>query len=213
MRESVILVLSAPTGGGKTTIGRRVVAEDGRVRFSVSHTTRSPRPGETDDLDYHFVDRPRFEAMAAAGEFLEWAEVHGHLYGTHMREVARAGAEGLDLLMDIDVQGGLQVKRARPAAVLVFILPPSLEVLLDRLAGRTGERGFDLGRRLRSAEKELEFSGVYEYNVVNEDLDRAVGQVRCILDAARLRPLQGEDHVGGLRRHIAGWLREKHVQG
>lgn len=213
MRDSVILVLSAPTGGGKTTIGRRVVAEDGLVRFSVSHTTRAARPGERDGLDYHFVDRPRFESMAAAGEFLEWAEVHGHLYGTHADEVLRAGAEGLDLVLDIDVQGGLQVKRARPKALTVFILPPSLEVLLDRLAGREGEPGFDLARRLRSAEKELEFSGVYEYNVVNEDLDRAVGQVRCILDAARLRPDGPEDHAGNLKRHIAEWLRERHVQG
>jgi len=213
VRESVILVLSAPTGGGKTTIGRRVVAEDGRVRFSVSHTTRAPRPGERDGLDYHFVDRPRFEAMAAAGEFLEWAEVHGHLYGTHSEEVSRAGAEGLDLLLDIDVQGGLQVKKARPRALTVFILPPSLEVLLERLAGRGGEPGFDLVRRLRSAEKELEFSGVYEYNIVNEDLDRAVGQVRCILDAARLRPDGREDHAGNLKRRIAEWLREEHVQG
>jgi len=209
----VILVLSAPTGGGKTTIGRRLVELDGAIRFSVSHTTRPPRPGERDGVDYHFVERSSFEAMAARGEFLEWAEVHGHLYGTHRQEAESARREGKDLLLDIDVQGGLQVKAARPDAVLVFILPPSLEVLLERLRRRRGEPGFDLLRRLRTAEKELEKCGTYDYNVMNEDLDRAVGQVRCILEAARLRTPAGGSAGAGLRRRITDWLREMHVQG
>ena len=212
MRE-VILVLSAPTGGGKTTIGRRLVEVDGGLRFSVSHTTRPPRPGERDGVDYHFVERSAFEAMAAAGEFLEWAEVHGHLYGTHRREGEAARREGKDLLLDIDVQGGLQVKAARPDAVLVFILPPSLEVLLARLESRGGEPGFDLKRRLCTAEKELERSGTYDYNVLNEDLDRAVGQVRCILEAARLRTPAGGAVAEELKRRITDWLRKTHVQG
>lgn len=211
--REVLLVLSAPTGGGKTTIGRRLVELDGAIRFSVSHTTRPPRPGERDGADYHFVDRAPFEAMAARGEFLEWAEVHGHLYGTHRQEAEAARREGKDLLLDIDVQGGLQVKAARPDAVLVFILPPSLEVLLERLHRRGAEPGFDLARRLRTAEKELEKCGVYDYNVLNEDLDRAVGQVRCILEAARLRTPPGGAAGADLKRRITDWLRKRHVQG
>ena len=180
-----LLVLSAPTGGGKTTIGRRVVEADGAIRFSVSHTTRAPRPGERDGVDYHFVDEASFEAMAGRGEFLEWAQVHGRFYGTHRGELDRAREGGWDLLLDIDVQGGLQVKEVDPSAVLVFILPPSVEVMLQRLGNRAEEPGFDLRRRMATAERELELAQAYDYNVLNEDLDVAVGQVRRILEASR----------------------------
>lgn len=213
MAQNVILVLSAPTGGGKTTIGRRLVERDGAIRFSVSHTTRSPRPGERDGVDYHFVERGAFEAMAARGEFFEWAEVHGHLYGTHRSEAEAAWREGKDLLLDIDVQGGLQVKEKRPDAVLVFILPPSLEELLRRLEKRAGEPGFDLRRRLRTARKELDTCGTYDYTILNEDLDEAVGQVRCVLEAARLRRAEGGVLAAGLQRRITEWLRKNDVQG
>lgn len=213
MAQQVILVLSAPTGGGKTTIGRRLVEGDGAVRFSISHTTRSIRPGERDGVDYHFVDRPAFQTMAARGEFFEWAEVHGHLYGTHRSEAETALRDGKDLLLDIDVQGGLQVKARRPDAVLVFLLPPSLEELLRRLGNRAGEPGFDLRRRLRTAEKELEKCDSYDYTIVNEDLDEAVEQVRCILEAARLRHGGRAGLAGELQRRITEWLRKNDVQG
>jgi guanylate kinase len=207
----VMLVLSAPTGGGKTTIARRLLATDRKLRFSVSHTTRSPRPGETPGLEYHFVSEETFEQMATRGEFLEWAGVHGHRYGTHRSEREAAFAAGKDLVLDIDVQGGLQVKRTDPQAVLVFILPPSLEVLARRLEGRVGEPGFDKDRRLRTAEGELELAGRYDYNLLNEDLDRAVEQVRWILESARLRPGILEPLRARLRAEIEVYFRRTDV--
>jgi guanylate kinase len=209
--RGIPLVLSAPTGGGKTTIAHRLVELDRRIRFSVSHTTRKPRPGERDGADYHFVDDATFDAMVDRGEFLEWAQVHAHRYGTHRLELERACERGETLLMDIDVQGGMQVKFAEPSAILVFILPPSLEVLLDRLSQRREEPGFDLATRLRSALKELESAGVYDYNVLNEDLGVAVDQVRRILEVARLRPSGADDCARRLSRDITHWLRSNDV--
>jgi guanylate kinase len=207
----VLLVLSAPTGGGKTTIARRLLALDPRLRFSVSHTTRSPRPGEAAGVDYHFVTPEEFSQMASRGEFLEWAEVHGHRYGSHRSERDAAFADGKDLLLDIDVQGGLQVKRADPLAVLVFILPPSLEVLIQRLRGRAEEPGFDLGRRLATAVSELELAIQYDYNLLNEELGQAVEQVRCILESARLRPGNCERERSLLGAEIRDYLRSVDV--
>jgi guanylate kinase len=209
----VLLVLSAPTGGGKTTIAHRLAEQDGRLRFSVSHTTRKARPSERDSEDYHFVGEEEFRAMAERGEFLEWAQVHGHLYGTHRSELEAAASLGRDLLLDIDVQGGLQVKRAAPEAVLVFIRPPSLSVLLERLGKRAFEEGFDLRRRLETALKELEMAGSYDYNLVNEDLTRAVIQVQSILEAARVRAADPVEGTLALKREIAAWLRSSDVHG
>jgi len=205
-RDPVLLVLSAPTGGGKTTIAHRLSESDGGLRFSVSHTTREPRPGEREGADYHFTGRADFEAMRERGEFLEWAEVHGNLYGTHRSEVEAAAREARDLVLDIDVQGGLQVKAAWPAAVLVFVLPPSLPELLRRLSGRSAEAGFDLRRRLESARNELALAEEYDYNVVNEDLERAVAEVLCILNAARRRPMRVSASAA-LARDVDTWLR------
>jgi guanylate kinase len=209
--SGILLVLSAPTGGGKTTITRRLVAQDPRLRRSVSHTSRKPRPGEKDGVDYHFVAEGAFKGMLADGEFLEWATVHDHLYGTHRSERESAFEADQDLVLDIDVQGGLQIKRVDPGAVLVFILPPSLEVLLERLRGRVEEPGFDLERRLRTALSELELATSYDYNVLNEDLDRAVKQVRCILESARNRPERLGRRVSALRTQIEGYLRSRDV--
>lgn len=206
-----LLVLSAPTGGGKTTIARRLAEADPALRFSVSHTTREPRPGERDGVDYHFVSERDFSAMAGRGEFLEWARVHGYGYGTHRSERDRASERGETLLLDIDVQGGLQVKRAEPSALLVFILPPSFEVLRERLGRREAEPGFDLATRLRSALKELEFASIYDYNIVNGDLAEAVDQVRRILDAASLRPPGASERISRLSRDITRWLRSHDV--
>ncbi|HTO98733.1 MAG TPA: guanylate kinase, partial [Myxococcales bacterium] len=131
-----VIVVSAPSGAGKTTVLARVLAEMPGLRFSVSHTTRAPRDGERDGCDYHFVDRPTFERLRDRGELLEWAEVHGNLYGTAMAEIARAQRDRTDLLLDVDVQGAAQVRARVEAAVTVFILPPSFEVLEQRLRGR-----------------------------------------------------------------------------
>lgn len=206
-KEPVLLVLSAPTGGGKTTIAHRLLKLDSSLRFSVSHTTRDPRPEEENGKDYHFVSRAVFEQMREAGGFLEWAEVHGNMYGTHRSEVMRAGQEGRDLILDIDVQGGMQVREAWPQAVLVFILPPNLDELLRRLSSRSAENGFDLPRRLKSAQSELALAQKYDYNVVNEDLERAAADVLCLLRAARLRPGRAERRCETLLRDVAVWLR------
>lgn len=206
-RAPVLLVLSAPTGGGKTTIAHRLLERDPHLRFSISHTTRSPRPGETEGRDYHFVDREAFLGMREAGGFLEWAEVHGNFYGTHRSEVERAEQEGRDLILDIDVQGGIQVREAWPKAVLVFILPPTLEELLRRLGSRSAETGFDLGRRLESAQRELALAPKYDYNVVNEDLERATDGVLSVLRAARMRPGGADQRCETLLQDIDTWLR------
>jgi guanylate kinase len=207
----LLLVLSAPTGGGKTTIARRLVDGNPRLRFSVSHTTRKRRPGEQDGVDYHFVSEADFASMTEQGEFLERARVHGYAYGTHRSERDRAFERGEVLILDVDVQGGLQVKKAEPGAILVFILPPNFEVLLDRLGKRKAEPGFDLATRLASALRELEFASVYDYTIVNEDLGVAVDQVRRILDTAGLRSPGGLERVSQLSQDITRWLRSHDV--
>lgn len=212
-RPGVILVLSAPTGGGKTTIAHRYLERTEGAAFSVSHTTREPRPGERDGVDYHFATRKAFEAMRERGEFAEWATVHGHRYGTHRSQLDRAIHEGRDLVLDIDVQGGLQIKAAFPRAILVFILPPSLEVMLKRLSRREGERGFDLARRLRTALQELEKSEDYDYIIMNEDLETAVSEVVLVAEAARLRSPDAAPRARALRGDVESWLRSRDVQG
>jgi guanylate kinase len=181
--------------------------------FSVSHTTRNPRPGERDGVDYHFVPRGSFEALRDRGEFAEWAEVHGHLYGTHRAQLDAAVREGRDVILDIDVQGGLQIKSAFPEAVLVFILPPSLRVMLERLAQRGGEEGFDLARRLGTSLQELEKSQDYDYIVANEDLETAVSDVVLATGAVRLRSRGAAGRAKALRGEVEAWLRSRDVQG
>lgn len=209
--EPVLLVLSAPTGGGKTTVAHRLVESDESIRFSVSHTTRSARPGEKNGRDYHFVEESEFRRMISAGEFLEWADVHGHLYGTHSLELKAAGAEGKDLLLDIDVQGGLQIRKKADGAVLIFLLPPSLATLLERIEGRKGEPGFDLIKRMETGAKELEMAKEYDYNVVNGDLDDTVKSVREILDVSRMWAQRSRGLRSGLVVETQSWLRSKNV--
>ena len=148
-------MVSGPSGAGKSTILSRVLEEMGNLRFSVSHTTRAPREGETEGVQYHFVDRPTFEDMRDRGLFLEWAEVHGELYGTSRAEYDRAATDGVDLLLDLDVQGAAQVRKAFPDAVTVFILPPSYTELERRLRGRGAENEGNFRRRLQAAGEEL----------------------------------------------------------
>jgi guanylate kinase len=181
------VILSAPSGGGKTSIARRLLDRRADVGYSVSCTTRPPRPGEVAGRDYHFLAPEAFRAAVAAGEFAEWAEVHGHLYGTLRSEVERVLASGRHVLMDIDVQGARQFAETFPDAVLVFVLPPSGEVLRQRLAARGSEDRERLLVRLRNARSELGDVGRYHYLVVNDDLERAVEQVSTIIDAETLR--------------------------
>lgn len=202
------LVLCAPSGTGKTTVARAMLERRDDLLFSVSATTRRPRPGEREGIDYHFVEREAFEAMIAAGQLLEWAEVHGELYGTPSANQAEASNSGKRLLLDIDVQGARQVARTLPDTVAVFLLPPSFGVLLERLRGRGSERARDLRRRLETAKRELEAVDEFRYVVVNDRLEEAVANVDAILTAERQRSSRCEELVSQLQRAIEAALHE-----
>ena len=196
------VILSAPSGGGKTTIARRLLSRREDVGYSVSCTTRAPRPNEVEGKDYYFLNREQFAAKRAAGEFAESAEVHGNLYGTLRSEISRVLDAGRHVVMDIDVQGARQLRQAFPDAVTVFVLPPSAEVLLARLKGRKTESPKQLAARLHSALQELRAVEEYEYIVINDDLERAVSDASAILDAEVLT----RKRLSGLRRQVAGLI-------
>jgi len=181
------LILSSPSGGGKTTIARMMLERRPDVGYSVSCTTRPPRPGERDGQDYYFLSKDEFEARRARDEFAEHAVVHGHLYGTLRQEVMQVLESGKHVIMDIDVQGARQFSRAFPESVLVFLLPPSTDVLIGRLRARQTEDDGKLLVRLRSAREELREVGGYQYVVVNDDLEHAFSQVASIVDAETVR--------------------------
>ena len=181
------LILSSPSGGGKTTIAKELLRRRADMGYSVSCTTRLARPGESDGQDYYFISPEQFEAARAGGEFAESAEVHGNMYGTLRREVDRVLQSGRHVVMDIDVQGARQFVQAYPEAVTVFLIPPDAEVLLARLRGRGTESSDSLARRLRSAVEELRAVDLYGYLVVNEDLEEAVRAVSEIVDSESRR--------------------------
>ena len=181
------VILSSPSGGGKTSIAHGLLALRDDVGYSVSGTTRPPREGEVDGKDYHFQSVDQFRNGRAAGEFAESAEVHGHLYGTLRSEVERVLASGKHVIMDIDVQGARQFTNAFPDSVLVFILPPSAGVLIERLEARGTEDAKSLIRRFRSAKDELKAIDFYPYVIINEDLDSAVRAVSSIIDSESLK--------------------------
>ncbi|MFL5617664.1 MAG: guanylate kinase [Gemmatimonadaceae bacterium] len=177
------VILSAPSGGGKTTIARMLLGRRPDLGYSVSCTTRGPREGEVAGRDYYFISRAEFIAKREQGAFAESAEVHGNLYGTLRAEVDRVMSSGRHVVMDIDVQGAVQFVRAFPLSVTIFILPPSAEVLLERLRGRNTESSAQLAARLQSALQELQQVDEYEYVVMNDELERAVSSVESIIDA------------------------------
>lgn len=181
------LILSSPSGGGKTTIAKELLRRRADMGYSVSCTTRPARPGESDGQDYYFISPEQFEAARTRGEFAESAEVHGNMYGTLRREVDRVLQSGRHVVMDIDVQGARQFVQAYPEAVTVFLIPPDAGVLLARLRGRGTESSDSLARRLRSAVEELRAVDLYGYLVVNEDLEEAVRAVSAIVDSESRR--------------------------
>ena len=180
------IILSSPSGGGKTTIAQKLLALRRDLGYSVSATTRPPREGEVDGRDYHFRSVKDFKRGQAAGEFAESAEVHGHLYGTLRAEVDRVLASGKHVIMDIDVQGTRQFAAAFPDSVLIFILPPSAKALIARLEARGSEDAKSLIRRFRSAIDELKAIDLYQYVVVNDEVDSAVAAISSIIDAEGL---------------------------
>ena len=183
-----LFIISAPSGAGKTTILRQVMAELPGLVFSVSHTTRSPRTGEVNGRDYHFVDRESFGRLQAAGDFLEWAEVHGNLYGTSRSAVARQLAAGVDVILDIDVQGARQVRGIKElSAISLFILPPSQGELAKRLSGRNTDSSEVIRLRLENAIREIGECGDYDHRIVNDQLAEAVEMVKAVVLAARSR--------------------------
>lgn len=181
----LLFIVSAPSGSGKSTLVNQLRSEIKDLEFSVSYTTRAPRGSEQNGREYYFIDRERFEMMIAAGEFLEYADVHGNYYGTAKHVLHDAAAHGKDLVLDIDVQGSAQVKAKHPEAISIFILPPSRQILEKRLKNRSMSDGVIsdqvIERRLQGALKEIENSPVYDYSLVNELLDAAVDRLRAIV--------------------------------
>ena len=196
------IILSSPSGGGKTTIARELLQKRTDLGYSVSCTTRAPRIGEVEGRDYYFLSRAAFERKRDQGEFAESAQVHDNMYGTLRSEVERVFRAGKHVVMDIDVQGAQQFVRAFPESVTIFVLPPTADVLLERLRRRQTESKQELARRLQSALQELQAVDLYQYVVVNDDLSKAVARVSSIVDAEVLR----RERVEGLRHQVSSLI-------
>lgn len=182
-----MLIVSSPSGAGKTTLCSLLREAAPRLRFSVSHTTRAPRPNEQDGREYHFIGEERFEKMIDEDAFVEWARVHGHYYGTALDEIETARREADGVIFDIDFQGARQIRAHLPEAVSVFILPPSLEELEKRLRGRGTEDEETTLRRLRNAKREIAHYGLFDYVVVNDDIQIAAQRMQSIAQAEGCR--------------------------
>ena len=203
------VVLAATSGTGKTTIARNLVSGSDRYVFSTSATTRPPRPGERDGVDYHFLSEERFEELAAAGAFVEWARVHDRLYGTPLEEIEEAARRGRHVVLDIDVQGARQIRRMIPDAVLIFVLPPSVDIMMVRLKRRGTEPPEKIARRLVSALEELQAASEFDHVVVNDDLDECLEEIRAIVEEGTA-PEAPEIDAHRLREEIAGILEREY---
>jgi guanylate kinase len=186
-KRGLLFIVSAASGTGKTTLVERLVQRVPNLCLSRSYTSRAARPGEQDGVDYNFISRPRFEEMARAGEFLEWADVFGNYYGTCAADTERCLANGQDIVLVIDVQGAKQVRSSGVESVGIFVLPPSAEILEQRLRGRSKDAEIEIGKRLDAARREVGEFASYEYVVVNDELDGAVERLRAIVVAERAR--------------------------
>ena len=185
--RGMLIVVSSPSGGGKGTLIDRVLKIVDGVSYSVSYTTRAPRGAEQNGREYFFVSTAEFEEMIRRDEFLEWANVYGHLYGTHRDQVERERAAGCDIILEIDVQGAASIRRKVPDPVTVFILPPSFELLRERLVARNTDSPADLERRLRGAPAEVEQYKYFDYVLLNDDINRASAQLASVIYAERAR--------------------------
>ena len=192
---TTVFIVSAPSGSGKSTLVARLLAGVPGLMFSVSYTTRRPRGHEVDGQSYHFVTRPDFEAMLARHEFLEWAQVFGNYYGTHRGILESARERGSDLVLDIDVQGARQLKEQIPEAVTIFILPPSRQILEQRLRARGEDRDDVIERRLKEAAEEIRNYKAYDYVLINRDLDQSDVVLSAIVHAERVRRTRIEDQI------------------
>lgn len=191
-----LYIVAAPSGAGKTTLVRLLLENDPGIRLSISSTTRAPRPGEEDGREYHFVEVADFVDRVGRGEFLEWAEVHGNYYGTARHWVEAEVNAGRDILLEIDWQGAQQVRKVFPQAVGMFILPPSIEALEDRLSGRGTDSAATIARRIAAAREEMRHVDEFDYVIINDDLQRALGDMISVVCASRLEtPSQRQRHA------------------
>jgi len=196
--QGVLYVVSAPSGAGKTSLVKALLKADPAIRLSISYTTRTPRPGETDGRDYHFVSRERFESMLAEGEFLEHAEVYGNFYGTSKGSISRDLNAGHDLLLEIDWQGAEQVRQHFPRSASIFILPPSFNALRTRLAGRGQDSDEVIERRLAAAAHDVAHAEAFDYIIVNDDFDHALLDLVAITRSIRLEAARQLDRHAAL---------------
>ena len=204
-QTSILFIVSAPSGAGKTSLLRELLNEDPRLALSVSHTTRAMRPGEQDGVHYHFVDVPTFQSLVAEGVFIEHAQVFDNYYGTSERAVREQLAAGQDVVVEIDWQGARQVRQRFPEAVSIFIAPPSIEALRERLGGRGQDSEAVIERRMRDARSELSHYPEYDYLVINDVFEQALRELAAIVGAERLRiPRQAARHQAALSAMLGG---------
>jgi guanylate kinase len=199
-----VFIISAPSGSGKSTLVHRLLASDPGLLFSISYTTRSPRPTETNGIDYNFISRKDFEARLARGEFLEYAEVFGNYYGTNRETFESAIHQGKDLVLDIDVQGARQLKVAIPEAISIFVLPPSRDILEQRLRSRSQDSEEVIQRRLRGAAEEVRNYSQYDYVLINWKIEEASALLASIVEAERLRKARMEEEVRPILESFEG---------
>ncbi len=185
MREGIVFIISGPSGGGKTTLVKKVLERLNNIKFSVSCTTRKPREGEVDGKDYRFVSEEEFRKMIEKGEFAEYAKVHGHFYGTPLDELEQAKRTGVDLVLDIDVQGARQIRDKYDSGVSCFVLPSSFKILRERLSQRGSEMAYEIDKRLSDAKQEMEDIDYYDYIIINDYLDEALMSLSSVINAAR----------------------------
>ncbi len=200
-RTGILFVISAPSGAGKTTLCKAVLDKVEGLQFSTSYTTRRPRKGEIEGKDYFFVDEARFKADVAEGAFIEWAEVHGNLYGTSQQQLHRLTSEGVDILLDIDPQGAMNLQKQSEDAVYIYILPPSFDILKKRLLMRGADSPEVVEKRLQKAGDEIRCYHRYQYLIVNEDFEVALENLESIIRAERVK----------MREKYRAWVEERFI--